>query len=458
MTLPTQEEFSSQLEEQESLIPELIEQKNLFWSTTPQLKALLRPDGAAGKGVKITSAKRRLTAEKLTYIRSIYFYCENPEKNQNSISISVRTIAGIEKKLSLRTTKTFIYVYPSDFCEWIEISSDAKLIKPHISKIQINGADVSDLEKYSSDINKYIAAKESSETTIATAREIFSEYVEKSNALSESLSELTTKIAEKNFESNTLTKDNASILKEIFENQKTLNILEAKNKHATETLTETNNNQEQLTEQTKSLNKQISNLRETLEGLTSDRNLISDEYGPYVKEGKSQARIYVGICILPLLAILFSIYEVYIGASKLLNTSHETALDVFAAFILRIPFAAVFGLAIYYSWKLTFSIIQKILKIHNDRLTLAKLLIIARETVHSSAKNLKISDNEKFQEQVSLKVEVLKSHLTKELGEDFKYTPPLREKQLKPLDSAANDKVQPPNSTQGFEDIKPPQL
>lgn len=132
---------------------------------------------------------------------------------------------------------------------------------------------------------------------------------------------------------------------------------------------------------------------------------------------------------IPLAAIFFSIYQLYAGASKLLATENQSAIEILAAFILRIPFAAIFGVAIYYSWKIASAMIQRVFKIHSDRLTLAKLLVVARETVHSSAKNLSITDHEKFQEQTSLKIEVLKSHMARDLNEGFSYKPVPNQKQ-----------------------------
>lgn len=443
MNLPSGEEFKKQIEDQEEFLPSIVEIKNLLWKTTPQLQALLTNDGAPGKGVKITAAHRRFTTQSLTYIRLIYLYCENPEKAKQDIDITYKPLNKPPISTKANTGKFYLFLFISDFCEWFEISSNAKFIKPHITKINVHCADETALAKYSSDITKYIEAKSSSEKTIKETIELYEKQLEDIAEATGALSDLKANIAVKNTEQFEIAGSIDELIGELENKQGELSTLELNFKHTSELLTETKNNHEQLSQQATNLNKNISNLRNTLEKLTEDRNLISDEYGPYVKEGKSQARIYLALATLPLVAIIFSIYEVYLGASKLLLTEHATASDIFAAFLLRIPFAAVFALAIFYSWKLSSTIIQKILKIHNDRLTLAKLLIVAREIVHSSTKNLEISDKDKFQEQVALKVEVLKSHLAKELGEDFKYSTLKSSAPAtpSPIESAANDEM-----------------
>ncbi|MCR8935654.1 hypothetical protein [Pseudomonas sp. S11A4] len=66
--------------------------------------------------------------------------------------------------------------------------------------------------------------------------------------------------------------------------------IELETKHFESKSVEAKNNTEQLTQQAENLNKNIADLKTQLQKLTNDRNLISDEYGPYVEEGKSQSK------------------------------------------------------------------------------------------------------------------------------------------------------------------------
>lgn len=425
MTLPTPAELNEQLTSQEETLPSMIELTDLLWKTTTQCQTLLKENKDQKISVKLTSSPRRFTPHAITFVRAIRFYCEDPEKTKNSIILTVKTVSADARKIDLLTSKDkkYAFAFITEFCEWFEIHTDASVFKPRITKIQIPGATLAALEQYATDIEKYNTLKSASEKTIASAE---LKYQGLLTSIEESESQLDAahvQLTEYHQQQSDADIEIAKVRHDITEKTVELNQLEAKQKHATEQLAITTNNFQQLSQKSTNLNKEISNLSQSLEKLTSDRNLISDEYGPYVKEGKSQATIYTLIATLPLIAIIFSIYEIYAGASKLLLTEYHTASEIFSAFILRIPFALVFATAIYYSWKLTVALVTRVFTIHNDRLTLAKLLIVAREVVHSSTRNLKISDHEKFQEQVTLKVEVLKSHLAKELGNDFEYKP-----------------------------------
>lgn len=445
MTDRTLEELESKLTEYEAKLPQLTMVNNIFWRSTSQCQTLLKESGATAKPVKVTSVAKRFTPDRPFFVDSIDFYGESASKLVANLTVIVKPLGKPQYTLDLRTTgqtSKFCYGFTRCFCEWFEIHSDSLLNKPKLTKIEVCGVDIEQLADLSDDIAQTIHNKRDvakfKEDTLQQYNELTESinslkiereaaelaYIDIANDLDQNKSELQTITTAISVESLKL----GQLKKELSDNFNTL--------------TQTKNNIAQLNETVITNNKNISKLDSELKKLAADKSLISDEYGPYVKEGRSQAFIYVLVVIFPLAAIIFSVYELYAGAAKLLTTDYKTPTDILASFILRIPFAAVFGLAIYYSWKLTSSIIQKIFTIHSDRLTLAKLLVLAREAVHSSARNLEISNETILQEQLKLKIEVLKSHLSKDLGPNFEYNPIeiiKTTKQQKPAD-AVNDK------------------
>jgi hypothetical protein len=436
------EEMESKLNELENKLPQLSAINNSLWRTTSQCQVLLKESVATVKPVKITSTAKRFTPDSPFYLDSIDFYSDNPTKLPAYLTVIVKPLGKPPYNLQLTTTGSsskFSYGFVRSFCEWFEIYSDSLLNKPTLTKINIFGVDLDQISDHSQDIASTIRLKRDIEKFKEESKREFLELQEKINTLNEEKDILESSIneAKSNYESkaNELKLANSLLTNE---NGKLKNLKEAITQSELK-IVQTKNNIEQLNQTVTDHNKNISTLKSELTKLTSDKNLISDEYGPYVKEGRSQAAIYVFIVIFPLLAIIFSVYELYAGASKLLTADYKSATDIIGSFILRIPFAAVFGLAVFYSWRLTSSIIQKIFTIHSDRLTLAKLLVLARESVHSAAKNLDMSTESIFQEQVHLKVEVLKSHLSRDLGNNFEY-PPVALKQKTPKrNEAVND-------------------
>jgi hypothetical protein len=441
------EEMESKFTELENKLPDLNLVNNLLWRTTPQCQVLLKDSPATVKPVKITSAAKRFTPDRPFYIDSIDFHSESPSRLPANLTVIVKPLGKPSHHLQLKTaggSAKFTYGFIRGFCEWFEIYSDSVLNKPKLTKINVFGADIDQIADHSEDIANTINLKK----TILKFKDELKKECSELNAKIESLTE------EKDLLESTTAETKSEYDLKFSELKLATSALQTetlKLKGLQDTIiqnelkiTQTTNNLQQLEETTFNQNRNISNLKAELTKLTSDKNLISDEYGPYVKEGRSQAAIYVLIITLPLMAIIFSVYELYVGASKLLEADYKTAADIIGSFILRIPFAAVFGLAIYYSWKLTSAIIQKIFTIHSDRLTLAKLLVLARESVHSAAKNLEISNETIFQEQVHLKVEVLKSHLSKDLGSNFEYPPPVpKQKQQKRTEAVNDEEMEP---------------
>lgn len=438
MSQEAQEQIDEGLKALENL-PATATVQNLLWKTTNQFQLLISDNGVAD-GIKPSGSARRFTPDTLSYIRTIRLHGEKPGSIATDVTLTIKLIGKPPKQVKLDYSKSYAYGWALGFCEWFEISCSA-LFKPKLQKIEIIGASYTELDEYSNDIEEFHNLKQN-----------FSKY---KNDLNTELNNLKNEILDANNKKNDIdaeiidaTSQHALLKYEIdsatgtIENL-TSNIkdLEFTKKHLDTICFETKNNTEQLSKQAENLNRDIADLTSQLQKLTNDRNLISDEYGPYVKEGNSQAKLYSALITLPLAAIFFSIYQIYVGASKLITSEYQTATDIMSAFLLRIPFAAIFALAIISSWKIANAMMQKIFKIHGDRLTLAKLLVVARETVHSSAKNLRITDHEKFQEQTALKIEVLKSHMAKELSEDFKYAPIPTPKSAiaEPVPEAVND-------------------
>lgn len=65
--------------------------------------------------------------------------------------------------------------------------------------------------------------------------------------------------------------------------------------------------------------------------------------------------------------------------------------------------------------------IKNIIHIQKQRRTFAKIGIIAKDIADSSIEGLNIKEKEKFELRTKLKMDLLKSHLTNEIGEKYEY-------------------------------------
>ncbi len=187
-------------------------------------------------------------------------------------------------------------------------------------------------------------------------------------------------------------------------------------------LSSISNNKSQLSTTIDDFNDRIASQKIELEKLTNDRSLISDEFKDFVKEGKRQASTYILLALIPLLIIFACALELYNGAANILNHTYLESADLYAMLLQRVPFTAALALVITACWKIASALIVNVILIQKERMALAKLLVIAKDVVYSSASGLHVSDELKFKERIKTKLDMLREHLVSELGAGIERT------------------------------------
>jgi hypothetical protein len=407
--------FSDGLEELTNKISSLtfnvIEIADLF-STTAYYSPLLKSQDAARVPIDIDRRERTFSSDNPVFLRRVEF----SGANAKNLELAVFTSEGIFKKIPVTEQTKGGYALVNEFCIKFTLRSKGAFAKPKLSGIKIFGYDFKlqqktrsalsefvsvhyDLTSFLAEVKKTVAADELSRLNSAVALKSTQEKLE---AAEEDLAAIEESLIEKNTElvdiSNRI-KANSAIAVSINAE------IEAKS-----------NNVQQLERESKRLNVDVADLHLQLSSLVNDRSVISDEFSDFVKEGKSQAKVYVWLMVLPVLVMGASVGILFNGANNLVIGHYETSQDIIASILLRIPFAAAVGGAIYYSWVIGSSFMKKIFEIQEERLTLAKLLVLAKNTVFSTAEDLGIDAKEKFHLRTRLKIEMLKSHLAKNLG------------------------------------------
>ncbi|OWQ49579.1 hypothetical protein CEE60_19370 [Stenotrophomonas maltophilia] len=88
-----------------------------------------------------------------------------------------------------------------------------------------------------------------------------------------------------------------------------------------------------------------------------------------------------------------------------------TPTQAYAYFIQRLPYTAATVAIVGMLLELLRQIVKKVMKIHEDRLALARLLVIARDATYASAADLEMSEEQIFAERMKVKMVLLKAHL-----------------------------------------------
>lgn len=375
----------------------------------------------AEKSFSLDRRAKRFIATEPVWVRYITFLSDDIKKFKDSVGFSYVNLKGesVSKKLSLGENNSYVWI--NDVVVSFEIQSTAKLFKADLKKVSVCGFDLQELAKVSENSIRAFDLKAGIDKKLKEAKDEVEGLQNKISSMEQEELELSERIDASRVEFERISTSVREVEAELESVNSELAASQARLDAFRTQETNAQNNIEQLKQAVAGLNRKIAEERAELEKLTSDRSLISDEYRDYVKEGRSQSFWYLLFSVLPALVIILAVQQVYDSSEALLNRQFSSFSEVFSAFIQRIPFTLVLAGAVYYSWVLASGLLGRVFKIHNDRLTLARLLVIAKDTVYSSAQGLNIDDEVKLRERVVLKIELLKSHLARDLSPDFEY-------------------------------------
>lgn len=171
------------------------------------------------------------------------------------------------------------------------------------------------------------------------------------------------------------------------------------------------NNFEQLSEELTELNKDVAKGTVELRQLKDDRRMISDEFSSFVEEGRGQTNVYGWLSIIPLLAACAALICLLRGGWDLATLTAESPSQAYAYLLQRLPYTmatiAIAGILL----EIVRQMIRKIMSIHEDRLALARLLVVARDATYAAASGLDMSEEDIFKERMLAKMELLKMHM-----------------------------------------------
>lgn len=361
--------------------------------------------------------------DKLTYVRQLVFYGPDIAAIKRGLKVICTRIDGTEKEMKLLEvdkggSTERCNCFPDAFVQKIHI--EPRLARsPVLSRIEVTGYSLAELENIADkteealDLRTNIARFVADTAAEATSAKAERDSVQKDIALAlvekESLASEIQKLASVRAEA----EEALAAVREVQAAEKvTLDDLRAKVQSA-------HNNKSQLAVQVDELNIKIPKLQSELQSLANDRSIISDEYRDYVKEGRSQAWVYIGIAVACLVGALACACSLIYAAGHYLANPVKVPSEAYAYFLQRLPFTGALILTITLLLKVASVLVRSIFKIHDARLTLAKLLVIAKDTVFASTAGLTLDDETRFRERVRLKIEMLKAYLAAELGPNF---------------------------------------
>lgn len=173
----------------------------------------------------------------------------------------------------------------------------------------------------------------------------------------------------------------------------------------------------------RNLNAQISTDSGQLQVLKRELRLFPSEISGFVKEGNRSIVTYIWIG-LPFLAILVSILTlIFFNAVNLTQLYKEVEdIDIWTIFLTRIPFVLVAIALIEASGYVVGRLVFEVMRINRQRVEFAKLSIIAKDVSAAAATKVGAMTNEEvFEAETQLKMELLREHMKNYVGNEFEY-------------------------------------
>jgi hypothetical protein len=326
-------------------------------------------------------------------------------------SATIHFARGGKREIPLISNEGYLDCFPKDFLteieiKFFEINKLLSLTPPSCSKITVNGLSAQDFVDFCEGVGRHIA---SSITLKNVKNKITSELTQVNERITDEKAKLES-IHQETAQAQTLL---TAELDKLAKTQAALTQAEAKNSIVN---TQTSVLEQRITENeknNKNLAKSIQDNREELQRLLANKNVFMEEFSSYVEQGKNNITSYVviGLILLGIVGVCLS--RLIISAVALSNDpTILTTVSAYDLFISRLPIAVVLGTIMLVCLRMASVLLGKIFEIHQERLVLSKLSILAKDNSFFSAEGLDIPSDLIFDKRVSLKMELLKEFLS----------------------------------------------
>lgn len=339
------------------------------------------------------------------YIHEIEFF---PEENTNllGLEIIVTNLKGEESTIKF-TKKEDVIISPKEIIKEFKIKPKKKLLhKIKLKNIELVGFLVEELNSIKDKVeenNNYKADLQEKLDKLIQKNIEYNDKEDRFNELDRELPNLETKSEKYNDVINKLRSDRGS-LKE--DNQALIN------------------STSQLKTESEEFNKKISKQKAELKKLITDKNMFSTEMAEYIKQADGHINTYLILSIIPWLLISCVSYIVFNKAADLstIYSSLDGEIEVFSIFWTRLPFALITISILFVAYEISKVFVQNIMKIQSQKRVFAKIGIVAKNVADSSILKIEdLTDEEKFELRTKLKMDLLKSHLSSDIGEEYEY-------------------------------------
>ncbi|MGL5446023.1 MAG: hypothetical protein ACRDBL_01785 [Rhabdaerophilum sp.] len=267
------------------------------------------------------------------------------------------------------------------------------------------------------------------EGKISTFDQSIGLYEQKLTSLSADQASLNTKLSEKKSDLDALEKQISGMIDEQERQSVKLSALQGE---VSIELDRKNN----LLENTKSIELNIQNLnkdkreiesnirdkKSEYKKLVDEVRLFPSEISGVVSEGDRAMNKYFWIIGILGIIIASLIGHLIYGAWNFVSYASLPSDQVFSIFISRMPLATLYLIIISILMILLSTFADQIIRISTQRINVAAISMIAKDVSISSSTDTEMTDDERYEKEVSLKMELLRDHLKGYTSDGFIYT------------------------------------
>lgn len=324
---------------------------------------------------------------------------------------TVKFARGGESVIAMAAYSSYIDCYPRDFLTEIEIkffgiNKISLSSPPACKKLSINGLSADEFHDFCQSAGSYNRKSKELKDAKSKLIEELRENNTKISEAQETLLELSSSIEEaKEAQSIEVVNLNNAQLK-VSSAETKLSILNAQSSELEQRISENNRSIQNLAST-------IQDHREELDTLLADRNVFMEEFKSYVEQGQGNIKTYLAIGVFLFAILCTCLWRLIESALKISEDPHLLAtINAFDLFLSRLPLAFVLGMIIIMCMRTISKLLTKIFEIHQERLLLSKLSILAKDNSFSSAEGIAVDPEVIYSKRVSLKMELLKEFLS----------------------------------------------
>ncbi|AZR21948.1 hypothetical protein [Xanthomonas vasicola] len=341
------------------------------------------------------------------YIRVVRFYSPDPEALVKSLVVKAIGVDGAlseRRKLYRSSGSTYAHAFLDQFCSGFEVEIIGSKSLLTIVKIEATGYSLKQLESAAEDLRTGLKIRDGLDEYVTTLKS----NIEESEAARDAI----------NGEVEAAESEKANLINEVDRHgsqltklKETAILLASELEKVREEARIAQNTKQQVESELTQLNAKVGETRHELKDLIKDRRLISDEYSDFVLEGRKQSWWYAGLSIVPLCGAITALGFLLTAGWNFAKIAAATPIQAYSNLLQRAPYTIATVIAFTLMVKISHILLSKLIEIHGERLALAKLLVVARDTTYASAEDLDMDEDEIFKERMILKMQLLKDHL-----------------------------------------------